>query len=105
MIEKFFELTGIRIFIYQNSSYRYRITMTEVNFTIFIEKDEDEGYVARCLELKGVYGQGETEEEALSDIQQSLDIALSYYQEKNLDIPFRRFVQVRKDVTSATTSS
>ena len=79
--------------------------MTEVNFTILVEKDEDEGYVARCLELKGVYGQGETENEAIDDIQQSLDVALSYYREKELNIPFRRFIQVRKDVTSATTSS
>ena len=79
--------------------------MTDVNFTIFIEKDEDEGYVARCLELKRIYIQGETKEEALSNIQQVLDIAFSYYQEKNLDIPLRRFVQVRKDGTSATTSS
>lgn len=79
--------------------------MTEVNFTILVEKDEDKGYVARCLELKGVYGQGETENEAIDDIQQSLDVALSYYREKELSIPFRRFIQVRKDVTSATTSS
>ena len=79
--------------------------MTEVNFTILVEKDVDEGFVARCLELKGVYGQGETEEEAINDIQQSLDTALVYYHEKNLEIPFRRFIQVRKDVSSATTSS
>ena len=34
--------------------------MTEIDFTFLIEKDEDEGYVARCLELKGIYGQGKT---------------------------------------------
>ena len=79
--------------------------MTEVNFTILVEKDENEGYIARCLELKGVYGQGETEDEAINDIQQALDLALNYYREKELSIPFRKFIQVRKDVTSATTSS
>ena len=79
--------------------------MTEVNFTIFVEKDDDEGYITRCLELKGVYGQGETEDEAINDIQQALDAALNYYREKELNIPFRKFIQVRKDVTSATTSS
>ena len=79
--------------------------MTEVNFTILVEKDENEGYIARCLELKGVYGQGETEDEAINDIQQALDLALNYYHEKELSIPFRKFIQVRKDVTSATTSS
>lgn len=78
--------------------------MTEVTFTIIIEKDEDEGYVSRCLELKGGYGQGASEEEALNDIQQAMDIALSYYQDKKLEIPLRKFVQVRKDVTSATTT-
>ena len=50
-----------------------------MTFTFVIEKDEDSGYVAKCLELRGVYGQGDTEEEAIADIQSALDIALDTY--------------------------
>ena len=79
--------------------------MAEVQFTIIIERDDDQGFVARCLELKGVYGQGETEEETLADVQTSLDLALSFYKEKELVIPFRKFIQVKKDVSFASSSS
>ena len=56
--------------------------MTDLQFTFLLEKDDDGGYTARCLELKGVYGQGETEEEALKEIQTALNIALNFYKEK-----------------------
>lgn len=66
--------------------------LSEVTFTIIIEEDEDSGYITRCLELKGLYGQGETEEIALEDIQLSLDIALETYSAKNIRIPYRKVV-------------
>ena len=53
--------------------------MTEMTFTFILEPDEDSGFVARCLELKGIYGQGETEGEVVKDIQQALDLALETY--------------------------
>ena len=79
--------------------------MPELNFTFLIERDEEQGYTARCLELKGVYGQGETEEEALEDIKNALDLALEFYKEKNIQIPYRKFIQVKLFVETATTSS
>ncbi len=72
--------------------------MAELTFTIIIEEDVDSGYVARCLELKGIYGQGETEETALEDIQLSLDIALETYSAESIRIPYRKVVQVTKSL-------
>ncbi|MHA1359126.1 MAG: type II toxin-antitoxin system HicB family antitoxin [Candidatus Helarchaeota archaeon] len=60
--------------------------MADLQFTFLLENDDDGGYIARCLELKGVYGQGETEEEALKEIQTALDIALNFYNEKKKSI-------------------
>ena len=79
--------------------------LTEHTFTILIEADEDSGFTARCLELKGIYGQGEIEEEALQDIQAALDLALEYYQEEKLRLPYRKVVQVTKDISSASTAT
>jgi predicted RNase H-like HicB family nuclease len=73
--------------------------MTDWQFTFFLEKDDDGRYTARCLELKGVYGQGETEEEAFKEVQTALDIALSYYKEEKLNLPYRKIVQVKRDVS------
>lgn len=38
--------------------------MTEYEFTVVIEKDEDDRYLAICPGLQGCYTEGETEEEA-----------------------------------------
>jgi len=79
--------------------------MTDLSFTFLLEKDEDSGYIARCLELKGVYGQGETEEEALNEIQTALDIALNFYREKKLVLPYRKIIRVKRDVQIEATST
>jgi predicted RNase H-like HicB family nuclease len=79
--------------------------MTEKEFTFIIEHDEDEGFVARCLELKGIYGQGKTEDEVINDIKQALDVALEYYKENEIEIPYRKYVQVKINVSSATSST
>ena len=39
--------------------------MTEYEFTVVIERDEDGRYLAICPGLQGCYTEGETEEEAL----------------------------------------
>ena len=79
--------------------------MTEITFTIVLEEDIDSGYVARCLELRGIYGQGETEDEALKDIQQALDIALETYSDEKIRIPYHKVVQVTKNVPPASTAT
>lgn len=38
--------------------------MTECEFTVVIEKDENSRYLAICPALQGCYTEGETEEEA-----------------------------------------
>lgn len=38
--------------------------MTEYEFTVVIEKDEDDRYLAICPALQGCYTEGETEAEA-----------------------------------------
>ena len=76
--------------------------MTEMTFTFILESDEDSGFIARCLELKGIYGQGETEDEALKDIQQALDIAIESYSIGKITIPYHKVVQVTKNVPSSS---
>lgn len=79
--------------------------MTELTFTVVIEEDTDSGYVARCLELRGIYGQGETEEETLKDIQQALDAVLETYSIENIKMPYHKVVQVTRDIPSAPSTS
>jgi len=79
--------------------------MTEMTFTFILEQDADSGFVARCLELKGIYGQGDTEEEALNDVQQALDLALETYSTEKISMPYHKIVQVTKNVPSSSTAT
>lgn len=47
--------------------------MTQYRFPVVIEKDED-GYFAFCPELQGCYTQGDTYEEALSNMEDCIKL-------------------------------
>lgn len=49
--------------------------MKTQRFTIVIEKDVD-GYYAYCPQLQGCYAQGETYEEAMSNIEDAIKLHL-----------------------------
>jgi len=46
-----------------------------------LRKDEESGYfAARCVELPEVISQGKTEEEALSNVKEALELVLEEYE-------------------------
>ena len=51
--------------------FRYNLCMPSYRFTAVIEKDED-GYFAYCAELQGCYTQGNTYEEALTNLRDAI---------------------------------
>ena len=48
----------------------------KINLPIFVEKDEDEFDVIECPLLKGCYTQGETLDEALTNIHEVIEMCL-----------------------------
>lgn len=48
--------------------------MKDYKFTVVIEKDEDNRYVAICPILQGCYTEGETKEEALELIKDAIKL-------------------------------
>ena len=53
-------------------------------FTIIIEKDAD-GYYVYCPQLQGCYSQGETYEEALSNIKDAIQLHMEDRKEQKED--------------------
>jgi predicted RNase H-like HicB family nuclease len=48
-----------------------------------LRKDKESGhYAARCVELPEVISQGKTEEEALSNVKEALELVLEEYDER-----------------------
>ncbi|MGB3681029.1 MAG: type II toxin-antitoxin system HicB family antitoxin [Rubrobacteraceae bacterium] len=54
---------------------------------VLIPDPEDGGYVASVPAVPGVYGQGETEEEAYQDVTEALRLMLTYLQEEGRETP------------------
>ena len=50
--------------------------MRRYTFTVIVERDEDDFYVAEVPDLKGCYTQGETLEEALKNIKEVIELCL-----------------------------
>jgi len=53
--------------------YAYNCTMKTLKFTAIIEGDKD-GYYAYCPELKGCQTQGDSVEEALSNLREAAEL-------------------------------
>ena len=47
-----------------------------MKYTIILEKEEEGGYSAQCLELPGAISQGESKEEALNNIREAIEAVL-----------------------------
>ena len=60
--------------------------MKQYNFPIILEQD-DHGYFATCPELQGCYSQGNTYEEAVSNIKDAINLHLQDRIAENEDIP------------------
>ena len=54
--------------------------MVQRTFTIRMRKDRDSGYyAARCVELPEAISQGKTEDEALTNLREALELVLEEY--------------------------
>jgi len=52
-------------------------------FTVAVEKDDETGlYVAQCLEIPQAISQGKTEEEAIRNVKEAIELALEHLGER-----------------------
>jgi predicted RNase H-like HicB family nuclease len=57
------------------------IEMVQRTFTARLRKDEESGYyAARCVELPEAISQGKTEEEAITNLREALELVLAEYE-------------------------
>lgn len=58
-----------------------------MRYTIILEVEEEGGFHVWCPALKGCHSQGETQEEALENIQEAMAAYLESLQDDRLPIP------------------
>lgn len=71
-----------------------KIKTITYNFPVIIEKDEDGFFVADCLELSGCHTQGNTLEEAITNIRDAIKLNLEILKEDKQDIRVSRPVSL-----------
>ena len=64
-----------------------------LDFTVLIEQDEDDVYVARVPEIEGCYTQGKTLQEVLERIKEAIEVCLEADKE---EINPMRFIGIQK---------
>lgn len=55
---------------------------SEQTYHVIVSKDEDDWYVAQCVELPGAISQGKTREEALINIKEAIEALLEHLTNK-----------------------
>ena len=63
--------------------------MDKLRVQVVIEQDEDGLYVAEVPALQGCYSQGETFEEAITNIREVIDMCIEELREEGQDIEVR----------------
>jgi predicted RNase H-like HicB family nuclease len=61
--------------------------VTDYKFTVVVERDEDDLYVASVPALQGCYSQGETYEEALENVKDAIRLHIEARKEMGEPIP------------------
>lgn len=64
-----------------------KIKLTTLTFPVIVEKDADGVFVADCPDLAGCHTQGETLEEAITNIRDAIKLHIKILKEDKEDIP------------------
>ena len=58
---------------------------------VFLFRDEDGGWVVECPSLPGCISQGETREEALTNIKEAIDLYIDTLKDEGRPVPEEKF--------------
>jgi len=56
-------------------------------YRVFLEKDENGGYVVYCPALPGCFSQGENKEEALNNMREAIECHIESLKQRGLPVP------------------
>jgi antitoxin HicB len=81
--------------------YRSDIVAANYSFSVILEPQEDGGYTVLVPALPEVVTEGETEQEALENVQEAIRAILAFRREQGLAIPADALPEVRRIVVAA----
>jgi antitoxin HicB len=58
-----------------------------VKYKVILEPAEEGGYVVSCPAIPGTYSQGESAEEAISNIKEAIELSLECYRDDGVPFP------------------
>lgn len=78
------------------------ITISEYELPVTLEKEKTGGYIATCPAWNDCYAQGDSIEEALSEITAVAASLIELYKEENLTIPLQKKQVKEKSIKGLT---
>ena len=73
---------------YRHKTYSEDVAnMQPRSFPVIFEPDVNGGYVVSCPVFPGCYSEGDTIDEALSNIKEAIELCIEELKEKNLELP------------------
>lgn len=77
-----------------------RLTISEFELPVVLEKEADNTFLAKCPNWKDCYAQGDTIEEAINEISYVASSLIELYKEEDLKIPLKLKNQSQKSTAN-----
>jgi predicted RNase H-like HicB family nuclease len=70
--------------------------MKKYSFTILVERDEDNGFIATIPELKGCHTQGDTMVELMANVEEAINLCLEVLKIDGIDVFNKDYIETKK---------
>ncbi len=70
--------------------------MKKYSFTVLVERDEDNGFIATVPELKGCHSQGDTMIELMANIEEAISLCLEVSQTEGINVFNTDYIETKK---------
>ncbi len=70
--------------------------MKKYSFTVLMERDEDNGFIATVPELKGCHTQGDTMVELMANVEEAISLCLEVYQKDRINVFNTDYIETKK---------
>ncbi len=70
--------------------------MKKYSFTVLVERDEDDGFIATVPELKGCHTQGDTMVELIANVEEAISLCLEVYKNDGINAFNTDYIETKK---------
>jgi predicted RNase H-like HicB family nuclease len=70
--------------------------MKKYYFTVLVERDEDDGFIATVPELKGCHTQGDTMVELMANVEEAISLCFEVQKKDGINVFNKDYIETKK---------